>query len=140
MFFGLIKETFRRWSDNSAPRMAAALAYYTAFSMAPLLILAISIAGLVLGREAAQGKLVEQIGGLVGQQSAAAIQSMIHAAHRPPQGILATAIGVVSLIAGATGVLSELKSALNKIWQTQERSDVKRSSKRMWYSAVWCSG
>jgi membrane protein len=128
--FGLIKETFRRWSDNSAPRMAAALAYYTAFSMAPLLILAISIAGLVLGREAAQGKIVEQIGGLVGQQSAAAIQGMIRAAHRPTQGILASVIGIVSLIAGATGVLSELKSALNKIWQTQERSEVKEIVKK----------
>jgi Virulence factor BrkB/Domain of Unknown Function (DUF748) len=74
---GLVKETFSRWTGDSAPRMAAALAYYTAFSMAPLLILAISIAGLLLGRDAAQGKIVEQIGGLVGAQSAAAIQSMI---------------------------------------------------------------
>jgi membrane protein len=84
----------------------------------------------VLGREAAQGKIVEQIGGLVGQQSAAAIQGMIRAAHRPTQGILASVIGIVSLIAGATGVLSELKSALNKIWQTQERSDVKEIVKK----------
>jgi len=128
--FGLIKETFSKWSADGVPRMAAALAYYTAFSMAPLLILAIAIAGLVLGRDATQGKIVEQIGGLVGQQSAAAIQSMIHAAHRPSQGILASVIGIVSLIAGATGVLSELKSALNQIWRTQERSDVKEIVKR----------
>ena len=128
--FGLLKETFSRWSDDAAPRMAAALSYYTAFSMAPLLILAISIAGLVLGREAAQGKIVEQIGGLVGTQSAAAIQSMIHAANRSSKGIFASVIGIVSLIAGATGVLSELKSALNKIWRTQERSDVKEIVKK----------
>jgi membrane protein len=120
--FALLKETFKRWSDDGAPRMAAALSYYTVFSMAPLLILA----GLVLGREAAQGKIVEQLGGLVGTQSAAAIQSMIHAAaNRLSKGIFASVIGIVSLIAGATGVLSELKSALNKIWRTQERSDVK---------------
>jgi len=75
--FGLTKETLRRWTEDAAPRMAAALAYYTAFSMAPLLILAISIAGFALGREAAQGKIVEQIGGLVGGKSAATIQSMI---------------------------------------------------------------
>jgi membrane protein len=104
--------------------------YYTAFSMAPLLILAISIAGLVLGREAAQGKIVEQIAGLVGKQSAAAIQSMIEAANRPSKGIFASVIGIVSLIAGATGVLSELKSALNKIWRTQERGEIKESVKK----------
>jgi len=126
----LIKETISRWSADGVPRMAAALAYYTAFSMAPLLILAIAIAGLVFGRDAAQGKIVEQIGGLVGPQSAAAIQSMIHAAHRPSQGILASMIGIVSLIAGATGVLSELKNALNQIWRTQERSNVKEIVKK----------
>jgi membrane protein len=123
--FGLLKEAFSRWSEDSSPRMAAALSYYTVFSMAPLLILAIAVAGLVLGREAAQGKIVEQIGGLVGKQSAVAIQSMIQAANRPSKGMVATVIGIVSLLAGATGVLSELKSALNKIWRTQERSDVR---------------
>ena len=128
--FGLLKDTFSRWREDEAPRMAAALSYYTAFSMAPLLILAISIAGLVLGREAAEGKIVEQIGGLVGKQSAAAIQSMIQAANRPSKGILASVIGVVTLIAGATGVLSELKSALNKIWRTQESGDLKEIIKK----------
>jgi membrane protein len=83
-----------------------------------------------LGREAAQGKIVEQIGGLVGKQSAAAIQSMIEAANRPSKAIFASMIGIVSLIAGATGVLSELKSALNKIWRTQEHSDVKEIVKK----------
>ena len=128
--FGLLKDTFSRWREDEAPRMAAALSYYTAFSMAPLLILAISIAGLVLGREAAEGKIVEQIGGLVGKQSAAAIQSMIQAANRPSKGILASVIGIVTLIAGATGVLSELKSALNKIWRTQESGDLKEIIKK----------
>jgi membrane protein len=128
--FGLLKEAFSRWSEDSSPRMAAALSYYTVFSMAPLLILAIAVAGLVLGREAAQGKIVEQIGGLVGKQSAVAIQSMIQAANRPSKGMVATVIGIVSLLAGATGVLSELKSALNKIWRTQERSDVKEIVKK----------
>jgi membrane protein len=124
IIFGLFKESFQRWSDDSAPRMAAALSYYTAFSMAPLLIVAIAIAGLVLGRDAAQGKIVEQIGGLVGTESAAAIQTMIQAADRPAKGLLAGAVGIFSLIAGAVGVLSELKSALNTIWRTQERTDV----------------
>jgi membrane protein len=127
---GLLKETFSRWSEDSATRMAAALSYYTAFSMAPLLILAIAVAGLVLGREAAQGKIVEQISGLVGKQSAVAIQSMIQAANRPSKGIFAGIIGIVSLMAGAIGVLSELKSALNRIWRTQESGDVKEIVKK----------
>ena len=129
--FALIKETFSRWSQDSAPRMAAALSYYTAFSMAPLLILVISIAGLVLGRDVAQGRIVEQIGGLVGPKSAAAIQDMLQAAaNRPAKGVVFTIIGIVSLIAGATGVLSELKSALNTIWRTREPGDVKEIIKK----------
>jgi hypothetical protein len=127
---GLLKETFSKWSSDSAPRMAAALSYYTAFSMAPLLILAIALAGLLLGHDAAQGKIVEQIGGLVGKQSATAIQSMIEAANRPSKSIFASIISIISLIAGATGVLSELKSALNTIWRTQEESDVKEYIKK----------
>ncbi len=126
----LLKETFSGWSEDAAPRMAAALSYYTVFSMAPLLILAISIAGLVLGRDAAEGKIVEQISGLVGTQSAAAIQGMIEAANRPAKGDFASVVGIISLLAGATGVLSELKSALNKIWRTEERSDVKEIVKK----------
>jgi membrane protein len=126
----LIKETFSRWSNDSAPRMAAALSYYAAFSMAPLLILAISIAGLAFGHDAAQGKIVEQIGGLVGTKSAAAIQDMLQAVHRPSKGILFSIIGIVTLIAGATGVLSELKSALNTIWRTREPGDVQEIVKK----------
>jgi len=129
--FALIKETLSRWSGDGVPRMAAALSYYTAFSMAPLLILAISIAGLVLGHDAAQGKIIEEIGELVGPKSAAAIRDMLQAAaNRPSKGIVATIIGIVSLIAGASGVLSELKSALNTIWRTQEPGNVKEVIKK----------
>jgi membrane protein len=127
---GLLKETFSRWNEDGATRMAAALSYYAAFSMAPLLILAISISGLVLGRDAARGQIVDQIGGLIGKQSAGAIQGMIQAADRPSAGIFAGVIGIVSLLAGAIGVLSELKSALNQIWRTQEPGDVKEIIKK----------
>lgn len=130
LVFALLKETFRRWSEDSAPRMAAALSYYTAFSMAPLLILVISIAGLALGHDVAQAKIIEQIASLVGPKSAAAIQDMLQAAHRPAQGVLFTIIGIVSLIGGATGVLSELKSALNTIWRTREPGDVQEIIKK----------
>jgi hypothetical protein len=130
-FFALTKETVSRWSGDGAPRMAAALSYYTTFSMAPLLILAISIAGLVLGHDAAQGKIMDEIGGLVGPKSAAAIQDMLKGAgSRPSKGIVASIIGIVTLIAGASGVLSELKSALNTIWRTQEPGNVKELIKK----------
>ena len=129
--FALAKETISRWSGDGAPRMAAALSYYTTFSMAPLLILAISIAGLLLGHDAAQGKIMEEIGGLVGPKSAAAIQDMLKGvASRPSKGIVGSIIGIVTLIAGATGVLSELKSALNTIWRTQEPGNVKEVIKK----------
>jgi membrane protein len=105
--------------------------YHTTFSMAPLLILAISIAGLLLGHDAAQGKIMEEIGGLVGPKSAAAIQDMLKgAASRPSEGIVASIIGIVTLIAGASGVLSELKSTLNTIWRTQEPGNVKEVIKK----------
>jgi membrane protein len=138
LVFALVKETFSRWSEDSAPRMAAALSYYTAFSMAPLLILVISIAGLALGHDTAQAKIVEQIGGLVGTKSAAAIQDMLEAANRPAKGVVFSIIGIISLIAGATGVLSELKSDLNTIWRTREPGDVKEIVKKI--SSLWeCS-
>ena len=127
----LAKQTVSRWSCDGAPRMAAALSYYTAFSMAPLLILAISIAGLVLGRDAAEGKIMAEIGGLVGPKSAAAIQDMLKgAASRRSEGLAGSIIGIVTLIAGGIGVFSELKSALNTIWRTQEPGSVKEVIKK----------
>ena len=122
----IFKETFTRWSADSATTRAAALSYYTAFSMAPIILLAVALAGLMLGREAAQGRVMEQLAGLVGPQSAAAIQGMVEAANRrATTGALASIISVVSLVAGAIGVLSELKGALNQIWRTKAPGDLK---------------
>src|SRR5438045_2100778 len=113
--FELLKETFNDWNEDKAPRLAAALAYYTVFSIAPLLIIAIAIAGLVFGREAVQGKIVAQIGGLVGQQGSSAIQTMLQNASKPSSGIIATVIGVVTLLLGAAGFFGQLKDAPNTI-------------------------
>jgi len=121
-FGALLKLTLRRFSDDKVMRMAAALSYYTTFSLAPLLILAIAMAGMVFGREAAQGQIMAQISGLVGTESAAAIQSMIEAANRPAAGAIATVIGIVTLLFGATGVFSELRDGLNDIWDVEDRS------------------
>jgi membrane protein len=116
----LVVNSALRWSQDQVPRMAAALSYYTAFSMAPLLILLIAIAGLSFGRDAAEGRIMDEIGGLVGVESAMAIQGMIRSAQRPVHGILATIISVIGLLGGASGVVSELTYALSRIFRTQE--------------------
>lgn len=122
----IFKETFARWSADSATTRAAALSYYTAFSMAPIILLAVALAGLMLGRQAAQGRIMEQLAGLVGAQSAAAIQGMVEAANRrATTGALASVLGVISLVVGAIGVLAELKGALNQIWRTKAPSSLK---------------
>ena len=116
-------ETFEQWSADNAPRLGAALAYYSVFSLAPLLIVVIAVAGLAFGREAAQGQIVAQIRDFVGQQSAEAIEKMISTARGQAKGIFATVIGLVTLIFGASLVVSELRSSLNLIWKVQERGD-----------------
>jgi membrane protein len=127
---GLFKAALSRWNADSASRMAAALAYYMAFSVAPVLLLAITIAGFAFGRDAVQGKIVEQISGLVGTHSAETIQSMIQAAYRPGQGVIASIVSIVTLLFGAIGVFSELKAALNQIWRTEESGSVKEIVKK----------
>jgi membrane protein len=113
----LLRQTFGEWSTDNAPRLGAALSYYTVFSMAPLLILVIAVAGVFLGRDAAQGKLVEQMSGLLGAESAKLIQSTIANVHRHGTGLIPSVLGVVTLVAGATGVMIELQDALNTVWK-----------------------
>lgn len=117
----LIKTTVSEWSQDNAARLAAALAYYTVFSIAPLLIIAIAVAGLAFGREAAEGEIVAQLRSLVGQSGAELIQAMIQSASQPAAGVLATVIGLATLLFGATGVFGELQSALNTIWNVQPK-------------------
>jgi membrane protein len=109
-------EAFHGWREHDASRMAAALAYYTVFSLAPILVISIAVAGLVFGQEAAEGRIVGQISGLVGAKSASALEAMIAAARKPSTGILATVIGLATLIFGATGVFGELQESLNTVW------------------------
>ncbi len=117
----LLKETYSEWSADKASRLAAALAYYTIFSIAPLLVITIAIVGLFFGQEAARGGIDQQIRGLVGDQGASAIQEMIANAGKQSSGILATVFGVIALLFGATGVFSELHGALNTIWEVEEK-------------------
>jgi membrane protein len=117
----LFKRTYTKWNADHAQGLGAALSYYTVFSLAPLLLIVIAIAGLVFGQEAAQGQIMGQIEGLVGEESAKAIQSMIEEARKPTAGILATVIATVMLLVGATGVFAQLQESLNIIWQVQEK-------------------
>jgi membrane protein len=114
--YELVSNTISGYSNDRVARLSASLAYYTLFSLAPLLVIIIAIAGLVFGEQAARGQIVGEIGNLVGRQGAEAVQSLIQAAHRPGAGVVATVAGVVTLLIGATGVFGELQDALNTIW------------------------
>jgi membrane protein len=115
----LCKETTSEWLDDNAFRLSAALAYYTLFSMAPLLVVAVGIAGLVFGEEAVRGQIFDQLRGLVGDQSAAAVQTAVAAVAVKSSGILASVIGIVTLLLGSSAVFVELQDALNKMWDAK---------------------
>ena len=114
---GLIKKAVVAWVDDHAPSMGAALAYYTLFSLAPLLIIAIAVAGLIFGQEAARGEIVAQIQGVIGRKGAVAVQALLQSATAPARSIFLTVIGIVTLVIGATTVFGELQSDLNRIWR-----------------------
>lgn len=113
-----LKTTINEWVEAEPFQLAAALSYYTLFSLAPLLLIAIGVAGLVFGREAAQNQIVETLQGMIGQDSAKAVQEMIQASsEKPKTGMLSTIIGFVALLFGAGGVVGQLQTSLNKMWE-----------------------
>ena len=114
--WGLVKATFSSWLDDYAPSMGAALAYYTMFSIAPLLLIVISTAGLIFGEEAVRGEIFGQLRGLMGDEGARAVQSLLESVSSPEEGKAGTIIGTVLLLIGATTVLSELQDAFDRIW------------------------
>jgi membrane protein len=111
----LIAETVSAWVEDKAPRLGAALAYYTVFSIAPLIIIAITIAGLVFAN--VQEQVMREVQNLVGVKGREMIESMVDAAHKPATTAIATILGVVTLLIGASGVFIQLKDALNTIWK-----------------------
>ncbi len=117
----LIKEAAADWSHDRAPRLGAALAYYTVFSLVPFLVVVIALIGLVLGQEAAQSAILSHIATMVGDQSAAAIKDMIHRADQPSTGLVATGLAVVTLLFGASGVFGQLQDALNTVWGVEPK-------------------
>ena len=116
-FYHLAKKSGEAWFDDYAASMGAAIAYYTVFSIAPLLIIVIAVAGAVFGREAVEGQIVGQLASLIGVETAMGVQGLIRSASRPASGALATVISLALLLIGATSVFTELQTALNRIWR-----------------------
>jgi membrane protein len=116
-----MKEIVDSWVKHHAPRLAAALAYYTLLSIAPLVVIAVAIAGLVFGESAARGQISSQIGAIVGENAAKGIEAVIANAHSPASGAASTIVGVVVLLLGASGVFGELQSTLDAIWDVEPK-------------------
>jgi membrane protein len=121
--WALLKDACSAWMEDNVPSVGAALAFYTIFSLAPVLIVTTAIAGLVFGRQAVEGEVLRQIQGLVGHNGATAIRTVIQSANRPVLRTLASAIGITAILVGASGAFLELQDALNKIWRVKPRSE-----------------
>jgi membrane protein len=119
--WGLVKTAAASWTDDYAQSMGAALAYYTMFSIAPLLLIVISMAGLVFGVEAARGEIFAQLQGMMGAEGAAAIQGLLESASKPATSAFATIVSVVLLLIGATTIFAELQDDLDRIWRAPDR-------------------
>lgn len=117
----LLSATFTKWTEDHAQSLGAALAFYTVFSLAPLLLLVIAIAGLMFGQEAAEDQIIGQIQSFVGEESAKVIQGMLENVRKPTTGLIATCLAFVTLLFGATGVFVQLQDALNIIWGVESK-------------------
>lgn len=111
------------WREDRAQSMGAALAYYAMFSIAPLLLIAISVAGMIFGQEAARGEIYAQLNHLMGEQGALVVQNLLESTRQPSQGMFATAIGLGLLLIGATTVFGELQQSLDTIWRVEAQTD-----------------
>ena len=121
--WALLKETYADWSRHNAPKLGAALAYYTVLSIAPLLVVVVAVIGLGFGQQAARGDILKQIEGLVGHEGAQAIQTVVAHAYQPKSGILASLLGIITLFLGASGVFVELRDSLNIVWEVDRKPD-----------------
>ena len=118
----LLRAAAQNWVSDYAQSMGAALAFYTMFSIAPLLLIVIAVAGLVFGEEAARGEIYYQLQGMLGSHGASAVQGLLEEAGRSSESVLATALGSALLFVGATSVFAELQDALDRIWRVPQRA------------------
>jgi len=119
--WSVLREAFNEWLDDNATRLSAALAFYTILSIAPLFVIAIAIAGAVFGHEAATGALKDQLRGMLGEAGAEVAKTTVEHADKPKTGTVATIIGVITLLFGASGVFGELQGALNAVWNVKPK-------------------
>jgi len=117
----MFQSAVRAWWDDDALRLGASLAYYTLFAIAPILIVATAIAGIVFGAEAVSGEIVGQLDHLIGREGARAVQSLLEGASQRRTGILATVLGSITFVVAATGAFLELQAALNTIWRVKPK-------------------
>lgn len=122
-FRTIVYEAAINWREDNAPRLSAALAFYTILSLAPLFLIAIAIVGAVYGRDAATGALTEQLESWIGSAGAEIVRITVHKADHPKQGIIATVVGLLTLLFAASGVFGELKSSLNVTWNVKPKPD-----------------
>jgi membrane protein len=120
--YNFMKDSVQAWIDDYAPSMGAALSYYTLFSIAPLLLIVISVAGLVFGEEAARGHISATLSSFLGAEGAIAIEGLLKSVSLNKQTIAGTLVGVTLLLVGATSVFAELQNALDRIWRSPERN------------------
>lgn len=118
----VLKTTFAAWNNHEAPRLGAALAFYTILSLSPLVIIVVALAGLIFTRSTAQDHILSQVQGMIGSAGEKAVETMLANSQRPSAGILGTTVGILSLLFGASGVFTELRSALNLIWEVKPES------------------
>jgi membrane protein len=123
-FWELVKATWAEFKEDKVPRLGAALAYYTIFSLAPLLIIVIAVAGLVFGQTQAQDALLGQMRGLIGSEGADMIQTMIDSTRKPAAGLFATVFGLGTLVLGSIGAFNQLHDALNTIWEVKPKANL----------------
>jgi len=119
-FWKLTRETVKQWENDNARRISAALAYYSVFSLAPLLLIAVTVAGIVFGEQAAQGAIEAKLRGSIGQDSASAVEEMVESARNTGGSGSVAIFGVGLLIFSATGVFAQLKEAMNSVWGIKE--------------------
>ncbi|HLY76096.1 MAG TPA: YihY/virulence factor BrkB family protein, partial [Planctomycetota bacterium] len=120
--WALVRLTVTRWNDDKVPKLAAALAFYTAFAVAPVLLIAIALAGLVFGADAARGAVSREISDLVGPRLGREIEGILRNATQPRAGGIATLLGLIALLFGASGVFVELQDSLNIIWKVKKKA------------------
>jgi membrane protein len=130
--WSLLKKTASEWNDRNAPRLGAALAYYTLLSVAPLLVFLVAICGLAFGHSAAQQKILGQVREVGGPQVARALLAILRNARHASSGILASAAALAAVLFGASGVFLELRESLNTIWDAPRRSSIS-----FWKDLIW---